>query len=141
MEKINNLFFCYTILCIGFGVGNIYWNENYTNYIFVGTSSLIGLFIFFSKDFYTKEAHHFFWKQTFLLLLLSVLCMFVQSDKDAYKIIDLAISKMLLGAFIFWAFSIGYRSGGNNRKQKDNEEENDEEKNDMLGTGRYPKPT
>lgn len=138
MERINNLFFYYVILCIGFGIGNIYWNEDYTNYIFIGASSLIGVFIIFSKYLYTKESHEFFRSQLFSILLLSLLCMFIQSDKNVYKIIDAAVSKMLFGAFIFWAFSIGHHSDEDNRRK--NEEKNDGKGNKMLGRERYPKP-
>ena len=60
MTKINNLFFFYVLSCIGFGVGSVYWDKDYARYIFMGISMLIGLFMFFSKYFYTKESHDFF---------------------------------------------------------------------------------
>ena len=91
MTKINNLFFFYTLSCIGFGVGNVYWNERYTYYIFIGVSMLIGLFIFFSKYFYTKESYEFFRKQVFFTSLIFLLSVFVRSDRNIYKVINLAI--------------------------------------------------
>ena len=140
MEKINNLFFCYVILCIGFGVGNVYWNEDLTNYIFVSISSLIMVFLFFSKDFYTNESHQFFWKQLLSISVLSLLCIFVQSEKNIYKIIDLAVSKMFLGAILLWIFSINYHSDKDD-KEKRNRRRIDKQGNNMLGRGRYPRPT
>ena len=115
MTKINNLFFFYTISCIGFGVGNVYWNERYTHYIFIGVSMLIGLFIFFSKYFYTKESYEFFRKQVFFTSLIFLLSVFVRSDRNIYKVINLAIFNAYIGALMFWIFTIRYRSGGNNK--------------------------
>jgi len=115
MTKINNLFFFYTLSCIGFGVGNVYWNERYTHYIFIGVSMLIGLFIFFSKYFYTKESYEFFRKQVFFTSLIFLLSVFVRSDRNIYKVINLAIFNAYIGALMLWIFTIKYRSGGNNK--------------------------
>ena len=115
MTKINNLFFFYTLSCIGFGVGNVYWNERYTYYIFIGVSMLIGLFIFFSKYFYTKESYEFFRKQVFFTSLIFLLSVFVRSDRNIYKVINLAIFNAYIGALMLWIFTIKYRSGGNNK--------------------------
>lgn len=123
MTKINNLFFFYTLSCIGFGVGNVYWNERYTYYIFIGVSMLIGLFIFFSKYFYTKESYEFFRKQVFFTSLIFLLSVFVRSDRNIYKVINLAIFNAYIGALMLWIFTIKYRSGGNNKG------------NDLLRTG------
>ena len=115
MTRINNLFFFYTLSCIGFGVGNVYWNERYTHYIFIGISMLIGLFMFFSKYFCTKESHDFFRKQVFFTSLIFLLSIFVRSDKNIYKVINLAVFNAYLGALMLWIFTIRYRSGGNNK--------------------------
>jgi len=119
MTKINNLFFFYVFGCIGFGVGNVYWDKHYTHYIFMGISMLIGLFMFFSKYFYTKESHDFFWKQVFFMSLIFLLSVFVHSDRNAYKVIDLAIYNSYIGAVMLWIFTLRYRSGGNNTKRDD----------------------
>ena len=115
MTRINNLFFFYTLSCIGFGVGSVYWNERYTHYIFIGISMLIGLFMFFSKYFCTKESHDFFRKQVFFTSLIFLLSIFVRSDKNIYKVINLAVFNAYLGALMLWIFTIRYRSGGNNK--------------------------
>ncbi len=115
MTKINNLFFFYLLSCIGFGVGNVYWNERYTHYIFIAVSMLIGLFMFFSKYFYTRESYEFFRKQVFFTSLIFLFSIFVRSDKNIYKVINLAIFNAYLGAFMLWIFTIRYRSGGNNK--------------------------
>ena len=114
MTKINNLFFFYVLSCIGFGVGNVYWDKDYTRYIFMGISMLIGLFMFFSKYFYTKESHDFFQKQTFFTSLISLICIFVHSDRNVYKVIDLGFYNAFLGAVMLWVFTMKYRSGSNN---------------------------
>jgi hypothetical protein len=116
MTKINNLFFFYLLSCIGFGVGNVYWNENYTRYIFIGVSMLIGLFMFCSKYFYTKESHDFFRKQVFFTSLISLICIFVHSNRNAYKVIDLGFYNALIGSLMLWIFTMRYRSGGNDTK-------------------------
>jgi hypothetical protein len=115
MTKINNLFFFYVLICIGFGVGNVYWNERYTHYIFIGISMLIGLFMFFSKYFYTKESYEFFRKQVFLTSLIFLFSIFVRSDSNIYKVIDLSIFNAYIGALMLWIFTIKYRSGENNK--------------------------
>lgn len=124
MTKINNLFFLYLLSCIGFGVGNVYWDENYTRYIFIGVSMLIGLFMFFSKYLYTKESHDFFRKQVFFTSLISLICVFVHSNRNVYKVIDLGFYNALFGAVMLWIFTMRYRSGGNNAKG-----------NDVIGNG------
>jgi len=115
MTKINNLFFFYVLSCIGFGVGNVYWNERYTHYIFIGISMLIGLFMFFSKYFYTKESYEFFRKQVFLTSLIFLFSIFVRSDSNIYKVIDLSIFNAYIGDLMLWIFTIKYRSGENNK--------------------------
>ena len=116
MTKINNLFFFYVLSCIGLGVGDVYWDKHYAHYIFMGVSVLIGFLIFFSKYFYTKESHDFFRKQVFFTSLISLICIFVHSNRNAYKVIDLGFYNALIGSLMLWIFTMRYRSGGNDTK-------------------------
>jgi hypothetical protein len=120
MTKINNLFFIFLLSCIGFGIGNVYWNKDYTQIIFMGVSSLIGMLIIFSKYFYSKEAHDFFRKQVFFTSLISLLCVIVHSNRNIFKVIDLTFDNALIGALLLWIFTMKYRSNEDNKK-KDNE--------------------
>ena len=87
----------------------------YTLY-FIGVSMLIGLFMFCSKYFYTKESHDFFRKQVFFTSLISLICIFVHSNRNAYKVIDLGFYNALIGSLMLWIFTMRYRSGGNDTK-------------------------
>ena len=124
MTKINNLFFFYVLSCIGLGVGDVYWDKHYAHYIFMGVSVLIGFLIFFSKYFYTKESYEFFRKQVFFNSLISILCFFLYTNSNVYKVIDLGFYNAFLGALIFWIFTLKYRSGGNSTRG-----------NNTIGTG------
>ena len=86
MTKINNLFFFYVLDCIGFGVGSVYWDEKYTHYIFIGVSMLIGLFMFFSKYFYTRNLMNSFGSKVFFTSLISLICIFVRSIRMSIKL-------------------------------------------------------
>lgn len=108
MTKINNLFFFYLLSCIGFGVGNVYWNENYTRYIFIGVSMLIGLFmITMNKD--TNKGNK--WCKEHLLSkeIMRFLCIkILGANRNAYKVIDLGFYNALIGSLMLWIFTMRY---------------------------------
>ncbi len=125
MVRINNLFFIYVLVCLGFGLGRTYWNENYSQYLFIGVSTLIVGFLTFSKKFYTKESHRFFFKQAFMTTLITILCGFITSESRAFKALDIAFYHVWLGALTFWVFTIfQFRDNRDERNNQGNLNQN-----------------
>jgi len=119
MTKINNLFFLFLLSCIEYGIGNVYWNKNYTHIISMIVAMFIGLSLLFSKHFYTKESYDFFRKQTFFTSLIFLICTFINSNRNLYKIIDESFFTAFIGAFMLWISTMRYRTNGNNRDKNE----------------------
>ena len=114
MTRINNLFFLYVLVCLGLGFGRAYWDENLSQYLFIGISTIIVAFLTFSKKFYTTESHVFFLKQAFVTTLISIFCAFITSESRMFKAIDIAFYHAWLGAVTFWIFTLLLRRDKNN---------------------------
>ena len=116
MTRINNLFFLYLLVCLGLGFGRNYWNEEYSQYLFIAISTLVVAFLVFSKKFYTAESHVFFLKQAFMTTLITILCGFVTTEARAFKAIDTAFNHAWIGALTFWFFTLFYRRNNNGKR-------------------------
>ena len=55
----------------------------------------------------------------FFTSLISLICIFVHSNRNAYKVIDLGFYNALIGALMLWIFTMRYRSGGNDTREYD----------------------
>jgi hypothetical protein len=122
MTRINNLFFLFVLVCIGYGVGEEYWNKDYTHYIFYVLASIIGPMIMFSRSFHTKESHYFFSKQVFMTSCISLFCIFVSLESKTFKVIDSAFYLAWVGSIMFWIFSRRYSLARKEGNDKDDDQ-------------------
>lgn len=116
MTRINNLFFLYTLVCIGLGIGQAYWDAENSMYIFIGVSTLIVMMLVFSEKFYTKESHFFFFKQAFVTTAITLFCGLITSQSRIFKTIDVAFNHTWIGAVTFWIFTMFHRRDRSNRR-------------------------
>jgi ABC-type transport system involved in cytochrome c biogenesis permease subunit len=123
MVRINNLFFLYSLVCIGLGIGQTYWDVKTSTYLFIVISTLLVALLIFSRDFYTKEAHFFFLKQAFMTTIITIFCGLITSQSRVFKTIDIAFNHAWIGATTFWIFTIFHRRdhGERNNRRKFNQ--------------------
>ena len=131
MVRINNLFFVYVLVCIGYGFGCTYLDEKNSTLLFIGISTLIVACLVFSKKFYTLESHRFFFKQAFMTTLITIFCGFINSESPVYKVIDIAFYHAWIGSMTFWIFTI-FQRRDDNREEKDKGDFNQNSGNTTL---------
>jgi len=123
MTRINNLYFLYTLVCIGLGIGQTYWDAKNSMFIFMGVSTLIVMMLVFSEKFYTKESYLFFFTQAFKTTGITILCGVLTSQSPVFKTIDIAFNHAWIGAMTFWIFTMFHRrdrGSGKNLNQNKN---------------------
>ena len=124
MTRINNLFFIYVLVCLGLGVGRAYWDEEYSQYLFMVISTIVVALLVFSKKFYSKESHLYFFKQAFMTTLITILCGLITNDSRMFKAMDIAFYYAWIGSITFWFFTLFYQRNNNRNTRNDNLNQN-----------------
>lgn len=116
--RINNLFFLFVLVCILYGIGFVYWNENLSSIVFLGVTSILVFLIISSKDFYEIETYEFFRENAFIILMLNLSLFFMNKEYNPVKAAYLALNKATFGVCFFWFLLWFNQLRKNNIKRK-----------------------